>query len=60
MTWLRILTAAGILLLGASVVLVFALSTAAARGDRDAPGEPSTEAAARASGLIPPPEGEQP
>ena len=60
MTWLRILTAVGILLVGASAVLVLALCTAAARGDLGAPAEPGTEAAARASGLIPPPEGEQP
>lgn len=34
MTWLRVLTALGILAVAASALLVFALCTAAARGDR--------------------------
>ncbi|GAA2829134.1 hypothetical protein RMN57_03595 [Kitasatospora sp. CM 4170] len=36
MTWLRVLTALGILAVAASALLVFALCTAAARGDRTA------------------------
>ncbi len=60
MTWLRILTAVGFLLVGASAVLVLALCTSAARGDLDAPPEPGTERAAGESGLIPRPDGEQP
>ncbi|MEV7782519.1 hypothetical protein [Kitasatospora sp. NPDC088351] len=34
MTWLRVLTALGILAVAAGALLVFALCTAAARGDR--------------------------
>jgi hypothetical protein len=55
-TWLRILTAAGILLGAASVLTVFALCTSAPRGERLAPPEPDTETAARESGLIAGPE----
>ncbi|MFJ3792811.1 hypothetical protein [Kitasatospora sp. NPDC090091] len=39
MTWLRVLTALGILAVAASALLVFALCTAAARGDRTARGD---------------------
>ncbi|WP_406209513.1 hypothetical protein OH807_38920 [Kitasatospora sp. NBC_01560] len=39
MTWLRILTAVGILAVAASALLVFALCTAAARGDRGGHGD---------------------
>ncbi|MFC9331904.1 hypothetical protein [Kitasatospora sp. NPDC057015] len=60
MTWLRILTAAGILLGAASVLTVFALCTSATRGERTAPPEPDTETAARQSGLIPSPEDHAP
>ncbi|MFF7453286.1 hypothetical protein [Kitasatospora sp. NPDC008115] len=54
MTWLRVLTALGILAVAASALLVFALCTAAARGDRatrDAPGGDLRSDAER-SGLI--------
>ncbi|MFE6870128.1 hypothetical protein ACFVFS_26675 [Kitasatospora sp. NPDC057692] len=54
MTWLRVLTALGILAAAASALLVFALCTAAARGDRDdgdAPGGDLRSDAER-SGLI--------
>ncbi|MCX5213646.1 hypothetical protein OG689_30995 [Kitasatospora sp. NBC_00240] len=60
MTWLRILTAAAILLGAASVVAVFALCTSAARGDRNAVPEPDTETAARESGLFASPEDHHP
>ncbi len=56
MTWLRILTAAGLLLVAASAVLVLALFTSAAGGDRDARPESDTETRAHESGLIPRPE----
>ncbi|GHH61273.1 hypothetical protein GCM10018781_07400 [Kitasatospora indigofera] len=59
-TWLRILTAAAILLGAASVVAVFALCTSAARGDRSALPEPDTETAARESGLFAGPEDQHP
>ncbi|MFI6849154.1 hypothetical protein OG535_02785 [Kitasatospora sp. NBC_00085] len=39
MTWLRVLTALGILAVAASALLVFALCTAAARGDRTGHGD---------------------
>ncbi|MER7843998.1 hypothetical protein ABTZ03_08610 [Kitasatospora sp. NPDC096077] len=40
MTWLRVLTALGILALAASALLVFALCTATARGERSSAGTP--------------------
>ncbi|WP_030061703.1 hypothetical protein [Streptomyces novaecaesareae] len=40
MTWLRVLTALGILAVAASALLVFALCTATARGERTAREEP--------------------
>ncbi|MER6399584.1 hypothetical protein ACFWA9_14785 [Kitasatospora sp. NPDC059973] len=54
MTWLRVLTALGILTVAASAVLVFALCTAAARGDRGRRGEPERDLRSEAerSGLI--------
>ncbi|MFF8769309.1 hypothetical protein [Kitasatospora sp. NPDC015120] len=56
MTWLRVLTALGILATAASAVLVFALCTAGGRGGRttgDAPGGDLRSDAER-SGLIRP------
>ncbi|MEV7600706.1 hypothetical protein AB0O91_25375 [Kitasatospora sp. NPDC089797] len=40
MTWLRVLTALGILAVAASALLVFALCTAASRGERQTGAEP--------------------
>ncbi|MFE2110883.1 hypothetical protein ACFXAF_34145 [Kitasatospora sp. NPDC059463] len=56
MTWLRVLTALGILATAASALLVFALCTAAGHGERatgDAPGGDLRSDAER-SGLIRP------
>ncbi|MEV6977268.1 hypothetical protein [Kitasatospora sp. NPDC093806] len=59
MTWLRVLTALGILAVAASAVLVFALCTAASEGERAPGGAPPEEgvdgdlrARAERSGLI--------
>ncbi|WP_327673258.1 hypothetical protein [Kitasatospora sp. NBC_00458] len=53
MTWLRVLTALGILAAAASALLVFALCTAAARGDRSDRGAPrDLREEAERSGLI--------
>ncbi|MGW6919349.1 hypothetical protein ACWGB8_36870 [Kitasatospora sp. NPDC054939] len=53
MTWIRVLTAVGILAVGASAVLVFALCTAAARGDgRRGNTQPDVRTEAERSGLI--------
>ncbi|MEV0533563.1 hypothetical protein [Kitasatospora sp. NPDC050463] len=54
MTWLRVLTALGILAVAASALLVFALCTAAARGDRGSRDDPQRDLRdeAERSGLI--------
>ncbi|MDY0814678.1 hypothetical protein [Kitasatospora purpeofusca] len=54
MTWLRVLTALGILAAAASALLVFALCTAAGRGDRIDRGAPGSDlrSDAERSGLI--------
>ncbi|MEV0191840.1 hypothetical protein AB0I39_25295 [Kitasatospora purpeofusca] len=54
MTWLRVLTALGILVVAASAILVFALCTAAGRGDRRDRGTPDDDlrSDAERSGLI--------
>ncbi|MFG3054045.1 hypothetical protein ACGFZP_24240 [Kitasatospora sp. NPDC048239] len=54
MTWLRVLTALGILAAAASALLVFALCTAAGRGDRSDRGGPRGDLRSEAerSGLI--------
>ncbi|MFJ4091271.1 hypothetical protein ACIPYS_06770 [Kitasatospora sp. NPDC089913] len=54
MTWLRVLTAVGILAAAASALLVFALCTAAGRGDRIDRGDPDGDlrSDAERSGLI--------
>ncbi|MED7952017.1 hypothetical protein [Streptomyces sp. BE303] len=54
MTWLRVLTALGILAVAASALIVFALCTAAARGDRTDRGAPrgGLREDAEQSGLI--------
>ncbi|WP_153459564.1 hypothetical protein [Streptomyces kaniharaensis] len=51
MTWLRVLTAVGILAVAASALLVFALCTAAAHGERAADAPDLREEAER-SGLF--------
>ncbi|WP_371482402.1 hypothetical protein [Kitasatospora sp. NBC_00315] len=56
--WLRILTAAGILLVAASAVFVLARCTSGAAGERAGPTEPDTRTSAVESGLIPGPEEE--
>ncbi|MFE4974270.1 hypothetical protein ACFRAR_19435 [Kitasatospora sp. NPDC056651] len=53
MTWLRVLTALGILTVAASALIVFALCTATSRGERaaqEAPPDPRTDA--EGSGLF--------
>ncbi|MFC5661651.1 hypothetical protein ACFP3U_01495 [Kitasatospora misakiensis] len=59
MTLLRVLTALGILAAAASALLVFALCTAAARGDRTDRGAPARDLRSEAerSGLIRPTSG---
>ncbi|MFJ9608734.1 hypothetical protein ACIRS1_20595 [Kitasatospora sp. NPDC101176] len=52
MTWLRVLTALGILAVAASAILVFALCTAAARGERAAREAPDLRTDAEDSGLF--------
>ncbi|MFF3006208.1 hypothetical protein ACFVTF_25760 [Kitasatospora sp. NPDC057940] len=52
MTWLRVLTALGILVVAASAVLVFALCTATARGERTGEDAPDLRADAEGSGLF--------
>ncbi|MEV7938696.1 hypothetical protein AB0O82_21485 [Kitasatospora sp. NPDC088264] len=52
MTWLRVLTALGILAVAASAVLVFALCTATARGERASEDAPDLRADAEGSGLF--------
>ncbi|MER7578697.1 hypothetical protein [Kitasatospora sp. NPDC097691] len=53
MTWLRVLTALGILAVAASALLVFALCTATSRGERAAQGTPpDLRADAEGSGLF--------
>ncbi|MFJ9950203.1 hypothetical protein [Kitasatospora sp. NPDC091207] len=61
MTWLRVLTALGILAAAASALLVFALCTAAARGDRGSREDPQRDlrADAERSGLIRRPGGDR-
>ncbi|MEV7024727.1 hypothetical protein [Kitasatospora sp. NPDC093558] len=51
MTWLRVLTALGILAVAGSALLVFALCTAAARGER-AEEAPDLREEAERSGLF--------
>ncbi|MGW4894545.1 hypothetical protein ACWEQL_20065 [Kitasatospora sp. NPDC004240] len=53
MTWLRVLTALGILAFAGSALLVFALCTAAARGDRMRPKSVDLRTDAERSGLLP-------
>lgn len=60
MTWLRVLTAFGVLAFAASALLVFALCTAAARGDRRVPEQPDVRTEAERSGLIARPDEERP
>ncbi|RKT19776.1 hypothetical protein BX285_4246 [Streptomyces sp. 1114.5] len=50
MTWLRVLTALGILAVAASALLVFALCTATARGERAAREEPPPDLRTDAEG----------
>ncbi|MER7757504.1 hypothetical protein [Kitasatospora sp. NPDC097643] len=52
MTWLRVLTAVGILAVAASALLVFALCTSAARGERAGEGASDLRADAEGSGLF--------
>ncbi|MEV7773427.1 hypothetical protein [Kitasatospora sp. NPDC086791] len=53
MTWLRVLTALGILAVAASALLVFALCTAASRGERAAEeAPPDLRSDAENSGLF--------
>ncbi|MFD5465014.1 hypothetical protein ACFWIQ_19625 [Kitasatospora sp. NPDC127059] len=53
MTWLRVLTALGILAAAASALLVFALCTAASRGERaDGAAPPDLRKDAEGSGLF--------
>ncbi|MFJ2867518.1 hypothetical protein [Kitasatospora sp. NPDC087314] len=52
MTWLRVLTALGILTVAASALLVFALCTATARGERAGEDAPDLRADAEGSGLF--------
>ncbi|MER6298225.1 hypothetical protein ABT247_01465 [Kitasatospora sp. NPDC001539] len=52
MTWLRILTALGILAVAASAVLVFARCTAPSHGDRDGAAPPDLRRDAENSGLF--------
>ncbi|MFF2548654.1 hypothetical protein ACFVUY_39685 [Kitasatospora sp. NPDC058063] len=53
MTWLRVLTALGILAVAASALIVFALCTATSRGDRAAEeAPPDLRTGAEGSGLF--------
>ncbi|MFE7525544.1 hypothetical protein ACFU7Y_07460 [Kitasatospora sp. NPDC057542] len=53
MTWLRVLTALGILAVAASALIVFALCTATSRGERAAQeAPPDLRADAEGSGLF--------
>ncbi|MBV6699774.1 hypothetical protein [Kitasatospora aureofaciens] len=52
MTWLRVLTAVGILAVAASALLVFALCTAAAHGERAGTDAPDLREEAERSGLF--------